>query len=70
MKLADMPKKSTAELNKHADKLRAKINAKRLAIATSDDRHVSEIRAMRKELAQTLTISNQLTETKTKEKSA
>ncbi len=71
MKLADMPKKSATELNKHADKLREKINAKRLGIATTDDRNVRELRALRKELAQTLTVANNSAkpETKTKEKS-
>jgi ribosomal protein L29 len=68
MKLADMQKKSPAELLKHADKLREKINAKRLSIATSDDRQVREIRALRKELAQSLTIANQASP-ETKEKS-
>lgn len=68
MKLADMQKKSVADLNKHADKLKVKINAKRLSIATSDDRQVRELRALRKELAQTLTIAKQA-ESKTKEKS-
>lgn len=68
MKLADMNKKTSAELNKHADKLRQKINAKRLSLATTDDRNVREIRAMRKELAQALTIANQA-KPETKEKS-
>jgi len=68
MKLADMNKKTQVELNKHADKLRAKINAKRLSIATTDDRKVRELRAIRKELAQTLTIANQA-KPETKEKS-
>lgn len=70
MKLADMSKKSAAELTKHADKLTEKINAKRLAIATSDDRHVSEIRVLRRERAQALTIANQAKPEETKEKSA
>lgn len=68
MKLADMNKKSAAELNKHADKLRAKINAKRLSIATTDDRKVRELRVLRKELAQTLTVAKQ-SKVETKEKS-
>lgn len=68
MKLADMQKKSAAELSKHADKLRDKINAKRLSLATGDDRQVRELRAMRKELAQTLTVANQ-PKSETKEKS-
>lgn len=68
MKLADMSKKTAPELQKHADKLREKINAKRLSIATSDDRHVRELRALRKELAQTLTVANQAP-AETKEKS-
>jgi len=70
MKLADMHKKSSAELNKHADKLREKINAKRLSIATTDDKRVREIRVLRKELAQTLTIANvNQAKPETKEKS-
>ena len=60
MKVADMRKKSSADLYKHAEKLRTKLDDKRQSIMTSDDRQVREIRAIRKELAQTLTIANSM----------
>lgn len=60
MKVADMRKKSSSELYKHADKLRVKLNEKKQAVMTADDKNVREVRKIRKELAQTLTIANSM----------
>ncbi len=66
MKLTDMRKKSAQDLGKHAGKLRVKINEKRQSVLVADNKNVREVRALRKELAQTLTIANSKNENEEK----
>ncbi len=59
MKLADMQKKSNADLEKHADKLRIKVAQTRRDQMSTDSKNTKELRGLKKELARTLTVLTQ-----------
>ena len=67
MKLTDMRKKKTVNLEKHAAKLREDIALARRERYTKDVSNSKVILALRKELARTLTVLNEQTDEKEEE---
>jgi ribosomal protein L29 len=56
MKIAEMRGKTGKELAKHADKLRGKLAEARTDRFIGEAKNISQFRALKKELAQTLTV--------------
>jgi ribosomal protein L29 len=59
MKKSDLKKKTTVELQKHAQKLRTQIAESHRAPYVQEVRNVKAIKNLRRELARTLTLANQ-----------
>lgn len=60
MKLADMKSKTAEQLDKHVQKLQEQVAELYRDRLTSDKQNVHEARMLRKEIAQALTVKNQL----------
>lgn len=59
MKIAELRKKSVADLEKQAEKLRAQIASGKIEKVTNDEKNFKQSRNVRKDLARVLTILNE-----------
>lgn len=59
MKIKDLRKKSSKDLQKEAEKLRAEIAASGVNTFTTEDKNVKKVRNARKDLARILTLLNE-----------